>query len=144
MASDKTQQRNREEVQALAQRNEYQKSIALSVDADRKADSFIRRLLIKIRQRRQHQGTELSLFRDQFEFETGLDSRGNGKEKFKRACQVHLSRAAAKKEAREEKALFGGPLSEGWDEEMNGTMGEDPDFVAMSIEQNPDLKRYKR
>jgi|SRR5579862_7465495 len=94
-------EQNREALQAVGQQNEFQQSIAQWRQQQDTANRFIARLVKKIRQKIQGQSAELELFRDQFEYETGLDSRSKeGKAAFEQAVAIHVQRALEKAEER--------------------------------------------
>ena len=120
--------------------NEHQKSIALWRDGERKAVSWLTRIIKGIRQSKQKQGAELELFRDQFEFETGLDSRGDGKQAFLSAVKAHLQRAAEHQQRRLVNEQLAGGIADFAD---NGPMGDEPDFEAMVLAEHPELKEFK-
>lgn len=116
---------------------EHQKSIAEWRDGEHKANLWWARLLKKIRLTAQRQSTELELFRDAFEFETGIDSRSKeGKPIFMRAVAAHLQRAAEHKERRLE-AEMNGPLGDFDDEAMEPLPGEE-DFAREIRKQQKD------
>ena len=125
----------------MNKQNEYQKSIAVWRDSEHKAVGWLTRILKSLRRTKQTQSAELELFRDQFEFETGLDSRGNGKEAFKSAVRFHLQRATEHKARRLRNEQLAGSIEDFADA---GPMGDEPDFEAVSLEQNPDLKKFKK
>jgi len=122
--------------------NEYQKSIATWREGEHKAVSWLARILRLFRQRKQTQSTDLELFRDQFEFETGLDSHGDGKQAFMSAVTTHLRRAAEHKARRLRNEDLAGGIADFVD--VGDSMGDEPDFEAISIEQNPDLREFKK
>jgi hypothetical protein len=139
----KQQQRenNKRVLEPISQTNEYQKSIAAWRDGEHKSVSWLTRILKSLRQKKQTQSAELELFRDQFEFETGLDSRGNGKQAFLSAVRAHLQRAAehqARRLANEERA---GTIA---DFDDGAPMGEEPDFEAEILKQQPELKEFRK
>jgi hypothetical protein len=146
MASEKTQRNNRETLQGLARTNEYQKSISMWRVGQQRLRDLILRILKDRRERKQVQSRELELFRDQFEFETGLDSReGVGKRNFETAALAHIERAARQQEARQEASAWRemqGPLAEGFDFERSaGDLPGDADLEAEILKQHPELKR---
>jgi hypothetical protein len=129
----------------MTQQNEYQKSIALWREEEHIAVSWLMRILRKIRQQRQTQSTELELFRDQFEFETGLDSRGDGKQAFESAAWSHIRRAAQHKAGRLANAEKAGGIADF--DDLDGPMGDLPsgaEFEAEIIKQQPELKEYRK
>jgi hypothetical protein len=146
MASEKTQRNNRETLQGFAQANEYQKSIAAWRDGEHKAVSWLTRILKSIRQRKQTQSAELELFRDQFEYETGLDSRKHkGKAAFESACRVHIQRAEAKRQQRLEAEERAGTITEF--DDLDGPMedlGGDVEFEAEILKQQPELNEFRQ
>jgi hypothetical protein len=124
--------------------NEYQKSIAQWRKGEHSFRLWVARLVAKVTQRRQVQSREQELFRDQFEFETGLDSHGKGKEAFESACRAHIQRAAehkARRLANEERA---GTIADFDDEGPMGDLGGDADFEAEILKQHPELKEYRK
>jgi len=123
--------------------NEYQKSIALWRDGERKAVSWLTRLLKRIRQVKQTQSTELELFRDQFEFETGLDSHGDGKQAFMSAVTLHLQRAAEHRARRLANETLAGGIADFADFDGD-SMGEEPDWEAEILKQNPELRQFRK
>lgn len=112
-------EQNREALEAVGQQNEFQKSIAQWKQQQHDANHFIARLIKKIKQRLQQKSAQFELFRDQFEFETGLDSRSKeGKAAFEQAVTVHVQRAMKKAEERLENEWESeSPLSEFLDDE---------------------------
>jgi len=124
------------------QENEYQRSIKIWRDGERNAVNWLTRLLKQFREKRQKKNAELELFRDQFEFETGLDSHGEGKTAFQSAVNVHLQRAAAHRARRlenEEKIDSIGNFAD-IAEPMEDLPG-DSEFEAALIRDHPELKR---
>ena len=144
MSSANTQRDNREALTAFSQQNEYQKSIAIWRDGERKFVAWVTRLIRKLRRKQQTASVELELFRDQFEYETNLDSREEGKKAFEGACRAHIHRAAAHQAQRVENEQKAGGIADFDDLEPMGDLGGDPDFEAALIKVNPELKRYKR
>jgi hypothetical protein len=123
--------------------NEYQKSIAAWRESEHKSVGWFTRILKRIRQQKQTQSAGLELFRDQFEFETGLDSRGKGKQAFERAMQFHIQRAEQKREQREWR-LLQGPLAEF--DDLDGPMedlGGNEEWANALIKANPALKKHR-
>jgi hypothetical protein len=137
------QQANREALQAASQQNEYQQSIAIWREGERKAIGWLTRILKRMRKSKQKQSVELELFRDQFEYETGLDSRKEGKRAFHGAVLTHLQRATKHAEQRLERELQG-PLADGFDDEPFVDLLGDKDFEAAILKQQPELKKFKQ
>jgi hypothetical protein len=125
----------------MIKQNEHQKSIAAWRDGEQKAVSWLTRILKSIRQRKQTQSAELELFRDQFEFETGLDSCGNGKKQFEAACRVHIQRAVEHQQRRLANEELAGGIADFHDD--TPSMGE-PDFEAEILKEQPELTEFKR
>lgn len=124
----------------MTMENEYQKSIAAWREGERNAVSWLTRILKRIRQKTQVQSAELELFRDQFEFETGLDSRKEGKAAFTSAARTHIQRAAEHQARRLANEELAGTIADFAD---NGPMGDEPDFEAEILKQQPELKKFK-
>lgn len=111
----------------MTQQNEYQKSIAIWRDGERKAVGWLTRILKRMRQSKQTQSAELELFRDQFEYETGLDSRKEGKKAFQGAVLTHIQRAVRHAEQRLEREIEG-PLGDGFDDGPFADLPGDNEF----------------
>jgi len=125
--------------------NEYQKSIAHWRNGEHSFRLWVARLVTKVTQRKQVQSRELELFRDQFEFETGLDSRkGKGQQAFESACRAHIQRAAEHKEQRLANEERAGTIADFDDLEPMGDLGGDADFQAEILKQHPELKAHKK
>jgi hypothetical protein len=122
--------------------NEYQKSIAEWRKGEHSLRLWVARLITTIQQRKQVQSKELELFRDQFEFETGLDSRdGKGKAAFESACRVHIQRAEVKRKRRLEAEERAGTIAEFDDLGPMEDLGGDAEFEAEILKQHPEFKR---
>jgi hypothetical protein len=122
--------------------NEYQKSIAEWRKDEHSFRLWVARLINTIQQRRQVQSKELELFRDQFEFETGLDSRKDkGKAAFESACRVHIQRAQVKQQRRLEAEERAGTIAEFDDLGPMEDLGGDAEFEAEIVKQHPEFKR---
>ena len=124
--------------------NEYQKSIAAWREGERKAVNWLTRTIRRIRQRKQVQSRELELFRDAFEFETGLDSQGKGKQAFEAAARAHIQRAAEHKARRLENEERAGTIADFDDGVPMEDLGGDADFEAEILKQHPELKEYRK
>src|ERR687887_1568375 len=120
--------------------NEYQKSIALWREGERKTVSWLTRILKRLRQRKQVQSAEMELFRDQFEYETGMDSRKEGKAAFEGAARVHIQRAAQHKERRLANEERAGGIADF--DDLDDPMGDLPsgaEFEEEIVKQHPEL-----
>jgi hypothetical protein len=121
--------------------NEYQKSIAEWRKGEHSFRLWVARLITTIQQRREVQSKELELFRDQFEFETGLDSHKEGKAAFESACRVHIQRAEVKRKRRLEAEERAGTIAEFDDLGPMEDIGRDAEFEAEILKQHPEFKR---
>jgi uncharacterized protein YfcZ (UPF0381/DUF406 family) len=121
--------------------NEYQKSIAQWRKSEHNLRLWVARLIKTIQQRRQVQSKELELFRDQFEFETGLDSHKEGAAAFESACRVHIQRAQVKQQRRLEAEERAGTIAEFDDFGPMEDLGGDAEFAAEILKQHPEFKR---
>jgi hypothetical protein len=122
--------------------NEYQKSIEQWRKGEHRLRLWVARLITTLKQRKQVQSKELELFRDQFEFETGLDSRKDkGKAAFESACRVHIQRAEAKRQRRLEAEERAGTIAEFDDLGPMEDLGGDGEFEAEILKQHPEFKK---
>lgn len=119
--------------------NTYQQSILAWREQQHKSIEWLTRILKIFRRKRQTQSAELELFRDQFEYETGLDSRGDGKQAFESAVIFHLERAAKHRERRLVNEQLAGSLADSPD--LDEPMEDEPNFEAIVLQQYPTLKR---
>lgn len=122
--------------------NEYQRSIAQWRKGEHSFRLWVARLITTIKHRRHVQSKELELFRDQFEFETGLDSRKDkGKAAFESACRVHIQRAEAKRQRRLAAEERAGTIADFDDvDDPMGDLGGDAEFEAEILKQHPEFK----
>jgi hypothetical protein len=138
----------KDELQRFATLNEFQKTIAIWRRGRSKWQNFVNGFIPWLKRQRaevQRGHAAVELFRDQFEFETGLDtSKGDGKTAFEDAMRVHVQRAEAKKEFSEERELSGS-LMDGFDggSIIDGFNNEEDQIADALCTADPSLRKYR-